>query len=80
MNALDSIGSTGYAAGLSPERSEEIRFVIRRNHATFPEVELVFYTYNSTACLTTLNGAATVFADREYVVNLIEAVNSLVLD
>lgn len=80
MNTLDGMESAGYAAGLTPERSEEIRFVIHRNHETFPKVELVFYTYNSTACLTTLNGAATVFADREYVVNLIEVVNTLVLD
>lgn len=79
MSLLSSMGAAGYAAGLTPERSEEIRFVIHRDHETFPEVELVFYTYNSTACLTTLNGVSTVFADREAVVELIELVNTFAL-
>lgn len=79
LDALDGISSTGYATGLTPERSEEIRFVFRRDRETFPEVELEFYKYDSTSCMTTLNGAATVFADREAVVALVEAVNALVL-
>lgn len=78
-DALDAISSTGYAAGLTPERGEEIRIVFHRNHETYPEVELVFYQYDSSACLTTLNGTATVFADRKAVVALVEEVNSLVL-
>lgn len=77
--ALDALVSTGYAAGLTPERGEEIRFVIKREHATFPEVELVIYQYNSTSCLVTLNGEATVFVAREDAVSLVEKVNALVL-
>lgn len=77
---LDAMDSSGYAAGLTPERSEEIRFTIHRDHETYPEVELVFYRYDSTTCLTTLNGEATVFVSRTDVVELVEEVNSLVLD
>lgn len=77
-NALDGINSTGYATGMTPERSEEIRFVIHRQHETFPEVELVFYQYDSTQCLTTLNGKATVFAQRDAVVTLVEAVTKII--
>lgn len=77
--ALDDLTSTGYATGLTPERGEEIRFVIKREHATFPEVELVIYQYNSTSCLVTLNGEATVFVARDAVVSLVEKVNALVL-
>lgn len=77
--ALDGLESTGYATGLAPERSEEIRFVIRRDRETFPEVTLSIFQYNSTSCLVTLNGEATVFVDREDVVSLMEAVNDLVL-
>lgn len=78
-DALDDLESTGYATGLTPERREEIRFVIRREHDTFPEVELVIYQYNSTSCMVTLNGEATVFVARDAVVSLVEEVNSLVL-
>lgn len=78
--ALDSMTSAGYAAGLKAERSEEIRLVIHRDHEIWPAVELVFYQYDSSNCLTTLNGEATVFVPRSDVVALVEEVNSLVLD
>lgn len=78
-NALDGMSSTGYATGMTPERSEEIRIVIHRDRETFPEVELVFYQYDSTQCLTTLNGEATVFAQRDAVVTLVEAATKIVL-
>lgn len=78
-DVLDDLTSAGYAAGLTPERSEEIRIVFHRDRETFPEVELAFYAYNSSACLTTLNGASTVLADRTGVVALVEAVNELIL-
>lgn len=77
--ALDDLESTGYAAGLTPERGEEICFVIKREHGTFPEVELSIYQYNSTSCMVTLNGEATVFVARDAVVSLVETVNALVL-
>ncbi len=78
-DALDSLTSTGYATGMTPERREEIRFVIKREHETFPEVELVFYQYSSSSCMVTLNGEATVFVARDAIVSLVEDVNALVL-
>lgn len=80
IGILDTMTSSGYAMGPTPERAEEVRIVIHRNRVTFPEVELVFYQYDSTKCLTMLNGASTVFVSRENVVSLVEEVNSIVLD
>ena len=71
---------TGYAGSSVPETGEEIRFVIHRSHATFPEVELAFYRYNSSDCLVVLNGEPTVSVSRQDVVELVEAVNGEVLD
>lgn len=79
LNALDALDSTGYASGSPGENPEEIRFVIHQNHQTFPEVELVFYRYNSTSCMVTLNGEPTVLVNREDVVSLVETVNDQVL-
>ena len=76
---LDGMASSGYATGLTPERTEEIRLVIHRDQTSFPTVELVFYQYNSESCMTTLNGKATVFADRKTVVALVEEVNARIL-
>ena len=79
LDALDDLTSTGYAAEDPGENPEEIRFVIHQNHQNFPEVELVFYRYNSTSCMVTLNGEPTVFVNRADVVSLVETVNDQVL-
>ncbi len=79
MDVLDTMTSTGYATGLMPERSEEIRLVFHRDHDTFPEVELVFFQYDSSSCVTTLNGEVTLLVSREDVVELVEAVNARIL-
>ena len=76
---LDTMESAGYASGQIPDRNAEIQIRILREHDTFPEVELVFYQYDSTKCLTTLNGEATVYVAREDVVELVEAVTKIVL-
>lgn len=78
-SAIDALTFTGYAAGLTPERSQEIRILIHRDHETFPEVELAIYQYDSSQCLVTRNGESTVLVNRETAVELVETVNSLVL-
>lgn len=75
---LDNLASSGYATGITPEHDEEIRLLIRREHDTFPEVELVLYRYNSESCMVTLNGTATVFIPRTDVVTLVEEIHSIV--
>lgn len=80
LDALDDLGFSGYATGLIPMRREEIRFVIHREHETFPEVTLAIYQYDSSSCVVMLNGEATVFVPREDVVSLVEEVNALILN
>lgn len=79
ISDLDGMTSVGYATGMTPERTEEIHFTIHRERESSPVVELAFYQYDSTGCITLLNGEATVMADREAVVDLVEAVNARVL-
>lgn len=78
-SAIDGLTFTGYAAGLTPSRTEEIRILIRRDRETFPEVELAIYQYDSSQCLVTRDGEATVFVNRETLVDLVETANSLIL-
>lgn len=80
LDALDAVASTGYAAGLYPEHGEQLRLCFHRDTENYQQVELVIYRYDSTQCLVTLNGVATVLADRSAVVELVETVNTLVLD
>lgn len=77
---LDGMGSSGNAAGVTAESAEQIRITIYRDQDAFPAVELAFYPYDSTQCLRVLEGMPAVFVSREDVVNLMEAVNSIVMD
>ncbi|MCD7756262.1 MAG: DUF4340 domain-containing protein [Firmicutes bacterium] len=79
LSALEDVEASGYATGLTPERSEELRLVLYRDHETYPQVELAFYQYDSSQCITQLMGQSTVFAVRSDVVSLVEAVNALIL-
>lgn len=76
--ALDDMDTTGYANGQTPERDEEVQIRIHRDRASYSEVELVFYRYDSSQCLTTLNGVSTVFVDREQVVDLVDMIGKMV--
>lgn len=76
-NKLDNMSSSGYATGLSTDLKEELRFLIRRSAGHHTQVELVFYTYNSTTCLVTLDGEPTVLTDRVNVTSLITTINNL---
>lgn len=77
---LISLESSGSQDGLSPERSAEISFVFHRNTDDFQTIELTFYQYDSTSCLVGFNGETRLMTDRDAVVELVEAVNELVLD
>lgn len=80
LELLEDLTSTGYATGMEPERSQEISFRFHREDENYPVVELSFYRYDSTSCITQLDGTSTVFVSRADVVELIEEVNSVVLE
>ena len=59
---------------------EELKLTFHRNTEENSTVELVFYQYNGSYCISVLNGEETNCVDRESVVDLKEAVNSVILD
>lgn len=73
-NKLDTMKTQGYATGLTPELEQELKLVFQRDDSHHQTVELVFYRYNSESCLVTLDGVATVLADRIAVDYLIKAI------
>lgn len=76
---INTLASDGYATGEIPGKDEIIRFVIYREHETFPKLELAFYAYDETRYLTELNGEITVFATRESVDTLVTDLKANVL-
>ena len=80
LDDLNAMASTGSAVGLTPERSAQISFTFHRNTETFPQVELVFYQYDSSNCLVSLDGEVVLLATREDVEAIVEAAAALILE
>ena len=78
LDDLNAMASTGSAVGLTPERSAQISFTFHRNTETFPQVELVFYQYDSSNCLVSLDGEVVLLATREDVEAVVEAAAALI--
>ena len=78
LDYLNAMASTGSAVGLTPERSAQISFTFHRNTETFPQVELVFYQYDSSNCLVSLDGEVVLLAAREDVEAIVEAAAALI--
>ena len=72
LSSLNSLDSAGAAPTSEPQRSAQLSFLFHRNTETFPEVELIFYEYDSTTCLVSLNGEIRLTAAREDVDGLAE--------
>ena len=78
LDDLNAMASTGSAVGLTPERSAQISFTFHRNTETFPQMELVFYQYDSSNCLVSLDGEVVLLAAREDVEAIVEAAAALI--
>lgn len=59
---------------------EEIRLTLHLENENFPEVEIQLYRYDGSNCLAVVDGTPTALIKRVYVVDLMEAVNAIVLN
>lgn len=62
-----------------PEQKEEISLTIYLDNENFPEVHIQLYRYDGENCIAVVDGKSVAFVERGSVVDLIEAVNSIVL-
>ena len=77
LYSLGALLSDNYAGDEAPKRSRELTFVFYRDNDRHPETELIFYSYDSSNCLVTLDGESTVFIDRYSVDSLKEKITNL---
>ena len=75
---IQSLYPTSSGAAKTPERQAEISFVFHRSTERYNEVELIFYAYDSTDCLVSLNGEARLTVSRSSVENIINDINNLI--
>ncbi|MCM1026918.1 MAG: DUF4340 domain-containing protein [Roseburia sp.] len=63
-----------------PTQKEEIGLTVYLDNENYPAVEIGLYRYDGTRCLAALDGKPVSFVSRESVIELIEAVNAIVLN
>lgn len=63
-----------------PEEKEEISFTVYLDNKNYPEVKVELYRYDGNNCLAVIDGEPVALVARNYVVDLIEAVNAIVLN
>ena len=64
----------------APTGKEEISLTLLLNDDNFAEATVAFYRYDGTNCLAVIDGTPLALVARSYVVDLIEAVNAIVLN
>ncbi|MCR5089230.1 MAG: hypothetical protein K6C08_06960 [Oscillospiraceae bacterium] len=77
LNTLSGMVSASFADGEVPKRDAELSFRFRRDNEQYPETELIFYTYDNSRCLVTLDGESTVYVSRSSVTELADQIRQL---
>ncbi len=78
LDALGSVKATSFTDE-TPAQKEEISLKIYLDNSNVSEVSLALYRYDGSSCLAQVDGKTVALVDRSSVVDLIEAVNSIVL-
>lgn len=63
-----------------PSQKEEIGVTVHLDNVNFPEVKIGLYRYDGSHCLAVVDGEPVALVERSAVVDLVEAVNGIVLD
>ena len=63
-----------------PTEKEEIQLTLYLDNETFPEVQIAFYRYDGKQCLAVVDGESVSLVERADVMELVEAVQAIILD
>lgn len=77
-STIASLTATEFTAE-QPTGKEEIALTIHQDNENFPEVSIVLYRLDGTSCTAVVDGTPFALVSRSSVVDLIEAVNALIL-
>lgn len=78
-DALSALSATEFTAE-KPNGKEEIRVKLHLENESFPEIEIILYRYDGTSCLAVIDGQSVSFVPRASVMELVEAVQTIVLN
>lgn len=77
--ALKTVVADSFTDEAAGEK-EEISLTIHLDHENFPQVRIQFYRYDGTYCLAVVDGESVSLVERSSVVELVEAVQAIVLN
>lgn len=78
-NALSALSASAFTEA-EPEGKEEISLTVELENENQPEVRIGLYRYDGSSCLAVVDGDPVLLVSRGSVVDLIEAVNAVVLN
>ena len=78
QSALEALNADSFTEE-EPSDKEEIGLTLHLDNENYPEVTVDLYRYDGTYCLAVVDGTPVSLVERSYVVDLIEAVNAIVL-
>lgn len=78
QSALEDLTATEFTDE-TPDQKEEISLTVSLDNENFPQVAIRLYRYDGETCLAVVDGTPVCLVERSAVVDLIEAVNAIVL-
>lgn len=78
-NALNALSASSFTSE-QPTEKEEIRLTLYLENEKFPEVEIILYRYDGTNCLAVVDGVSVSLIPRSSVMDLVEAIQAIVLN
>lgn len=79
QNALENLKADSFT-DKKPTQKKEIGLKLYLDNENYPEIKIDLYRYDGTYCLAVIDGEPVSLVKRNYVVDLIEAVHSIVLN
>ena len=77
--ALESLSANNFTSE-SPVQKEEIQLIVYLDNENYPQISIGLYRYDGTYCLAVVDGQPVSLVERAAVVDLIEAVHTIVLN
>lgn len=78
QSALENMGAASFTDE-EPSQKQEISITVHLDNEAHPTVQIDLYRYDGEQCLAVLDGTPTSLVPRDMVVDLVEAVNAIVL-
>ncbi len=79
QSALKNLSASSFTDE-QPTKKEEVSLTVYLNNEKYPKVVIELYRYDSSNCIAVVDGTPVSFVTRSAVVNLIEAINAIVLE